>query len=190
VVAASLTLVLVAGLVWAPTTSAGDRAGGLYRPLDLPEVAPGQDCPVSPVDERVDWDSINIFGGSGTGPGPVYPGIGGSDPPGHVTTTRDHADETWFGTKVFWYVKPSYRGPALIRGRRLDGAGTLRFQARDPRPRPELRIRRNEEVSWDGQPRGSRGRPSGILVRSPGCYGVQIDGTRFSRTVVFSVSTD
>ena len=28
----------------------------------------------------------------------------------------------WLRTKVFWYVKPSYRGRVLIRGRRLDAA--------------------------------------------------------------------
>ena len=33
----------------------------------------------------------------------------------------------WLRSKVFWYVKPSYRGRVLIRGRRLDAPGTLRF---------------------------------------------------------------
>jgi len=40
-------------------------------------------------------------------------------------------------------------------------------------------------VSWEGQPPGSRGIPSGLRVRAPGCYGVQIDGTNFSRVIVF-----
>jgi hypothetical protein len=54
-------------------------------------------------------------------------------------------------------------------------------------PAPELRIDESETVSWDGQPAGSRGRPSAVRVRAPGCYGVQIDGTSFSRVVVFEV---
>jgi hypothetical protein len=44
-----------------------------------------------------------------------------------------------------------------------------------------------ETVSWDGQPPGSRGRPSGVRVRASGCYGVQVDGTEFTRVVVFEV---
>jgi hypothetical protein len=28
--------------------------------------------------------------------------------------------------------------------------------------------------------------PSSVRVRAPGCYGVQIDGTTFSRVVVFT----
>ncbi len=35
-------------------------------------------------------------------------------------------------------------------------------------PAPELRIEHNETVSWQGQPRGSRGVPSGVRVISPG----------------------
>ena len=53
-----------------------------------------------------------------------------------------------------------------------------------------MHIRIGQTVGWDGQPPGSRGVPSNIRARTPGCYGVQIDGTRFSRLVVFSVTTD
>jgi hypothetical protein len=42
-------------------------------------------------------------------------------------------------------------------------------------------------VKWTGQAPGSRGRPSYVRVRAPGCYGVQIDGTSFSTVVVFLV---
>jgi hypothetical protein len=184
-------LVLVAGLVLASPASAGDWGRGLHRPLDLHELQPGDSCPVSPVDQSVDWESINIFGGFGTGPGPVYPGIGGGDSPGHVFFTREPSDDgPWVGTKVFWYVKPDYRGPALIRGRRLDGPGRLRFHDRSNDLRPELRIKRRESVQWSGQPPGSRGHPSGVYGRSRGCYGVQMDGTWFSRTVVFTASIE
>lgn len=83
----------------------------------------------------------------------------------------------------------------LIRGRRLDGAGPLGFDV--PRYRRgvyqgsfsgELRIKPSDTVAWKGQPRGSRGIPSRVLIEAPGCYGVQIDGATFSRTVVFSGS--
>ena len=147
---------------------------------------------MSPVDGRDDWESIGIFGGSGTGPGPVYPGLGGGDTPGHIVTERRPSGGPWFATKVFWYVKPSYRGPAVLRGTRLDGPGSLRFnEPLTDRPQRELRIRRfDEEFDRQWRPPGARGRPSGVYIRSPGCYGVQIDGTRFSRSVVFTASTE
>ena len=115
----------------------------------------------------------------------MYPGLGGRG--GLVYMTRDQQySGSWFGEKVFWYVTPSYRGPVLIRGRRLGGTARLGFNGAKTAG-PELRIAIGDTVSWHGQPRGSRGVPSGVRARSPGCYGVQIDGTTFSRIVVFTV---
>src|SRR5206468_12368147 len=92
----------------------------------------------------------------------------------------------WAGGKVFWYALPSYRGRALLRGRRLDGPESLGFNGLKL-PSPELRIEPWDTVSWQGQPAGSRGVPSSVRVRVSGCYGVQIDGAGFSRVVVFTV---
>ena len=91
-----------------PARPAGGRAG-----------AP---CPVSAIDERVDWREINTFG-DGIGRGPVYPGMGSED----ATLALRSVGTPWLRSKVFWYVKPSYRGRVLIRGRRLDAHGSLRF---------------------------------------------------------------
>jgi hypothetical protein len=142
-------------------------------------------CPVSLVDPRVQWRRINIFGGWGIGRGPVYPGLGSQS--GLIFATPDtQYGGPWFGAKVFWYVLPSYRGPVLIRGRRLDGSESMRFNG-GKLPAPELRIAPGETVSWAGQPAGSRGLASGVRVTAPGCYAFQIDGTSFSRTVVVTV---
>ena len=184
--AALLTLaILIAGLASTPSAAAGTWRD-LHRPLHLPEVEPGEPCPVSPIDPRVPWDRIGIFGGSGIGPGPAYPGLGGSE--GHVSDTPGQANTGWFATKVFWYVRPRYAGPVLIRGRRLDDTGPLGFSESRNRPSRELRIQRGETVQWHGQPEGSRGHPSGLWWRTAGCYGAQIDGTTFSRTLVFAAS--
>ena len=185
--AAALVLLFPALGVTTPADAA-NRWRELHRPLDLPRIAAGEPCPVSPVDERLDWEALNIFGGSGIGPGPVYPGLGGDG--GDLATRGPNADG-WFDNKVFWYVKPGYRRRAVVRGRRLDGPGRVRFEGGSVlRPR-ELRIKRKGEVrSWSGhRPDGSRGVPSGVSVRTAGCYGVQIDGTRFSRVAVFTAST-
>jgi len=188
--ALAFLLALAVGLACAPAAAASDTWRELRRPLQLPELAPGEPCPVSSLGEGVDWEAVNAFG-YGAGPGPVYPGIGGTEPPSHIVVRPIPNEAPWQGTKVFWYVKPSYRGPVLIRGARIDGPGLVRFAnhgGNDRHPR-DLRIMRDEEVSWDGQPPGSRGVPSGVLVRSSGCFAAQMDGTRFSRTVVFTAET-
>jgi hypothetical protein len=157
----------------------------LHRPLHLPRLAAGAPCPISRIDRRIDWERVKFPGSPGIGRGPVYPGLGSSG--GRLTATPDvQYGGPWAGGKVFWYVRPSYRGRALIRGHRLDGSQSLGFNG-GRRPVRELRIERGITVSWEGQPSGSRGIPSSVRARSPGCYGVQIDGTTFSRVVVFSL---
>jgi hypothetical protein len=176
-----IAAVLVATAVLAAPASASDSWRALRRPLHLPHLMPGATCPVSKVDRRVDWQAASIFGGSGTGRGPVYPGIGGSQ--GRVTFPFAAA-AGWRRQKVFWYVAPSYRGPVLIRGGRIDAPGGLRFGTGGPAR--EFRIPVHTGISWAGQPRGSRGAPSYLRVHASGCYAVQIDGTSFSRIVVFA----
>lgn len=167
--------------------ASANAAGGwrqLHRSLDLPTLSAGEPCPVSVVDQRVNWDAANIFGGSGIGPGPAYPALGG-EPIGLFEASQPGGP--WFRGKLFWYVTPAYRDRVLIRGRRLDGPGSLGFLLRGE-VRSELRIGRENSVSWAGQPPGSRGVPSSTLAQTSGCYGVQSDGTRFSRVAVFSVT--
>jgi hypothetical protein len=179
---ALLAAVLAAAALASPT---GPGTGWrlLHRPLHLPRLAPEAPCPVSRVDRRVDWQRANIFGGSGVGRGPVYPGLG---PSARLAARPDEQyGGPWGGQKVFWYVLPSYRGRVLIRGRRLDGPQRMGFNGARL-PDTELRIEIGETVAW-GQPTGSRGVPSGVRVLVSGCYGVQIDGTTFSRIVVFRV---
>jgi hypothetical protein len=181
-VLASATLVALASV---QSAGASDPWARLHRSLHLPRLAAGSPCPVSRVDPRVDWERAGIFGGSGIGRGPVYPGLGASG--GRLAATADDQfGGPWAGGKVFWYVLPSYRGRVLIRGRRLDGAQSLAFNG-DSVPERELRIAPNDSVWWEQQLQGSRGVPSSVRVRTSGCYGVQIDGATFSRVVVFSV---
>jgi hypothetical protein len=106
-----------------------DSLGKLHRPLHLPRLAPGAACPVSRVDRRIDWKRVNIFGGSGIGRGPVYPGLGGSGGTAYARPD-DQYGGPWASGKVFWYVRPSYRGRVLIRGHRLDGPQRLGFNGR------------------------------------------------------------
>lgn len=178
-------LAAMAILLASQAAAAGDEWSALRRPLHLPKLEQDARCPVSHVDARVPWKRLNIFGGAGIGWGPVYPGLGARS--GLLTATRDEQyGGLWFGEKVFWYVRPSYRGPVLIRGRRLDGSQSIGFNG-TRRPDRELRISPLETVSWSGQPRGSRGIPSAVRVLTAGCYGFQVDGTTFSRIVVVRI---
>ena len=85
---------------------------------------------------------------------------------------------------MLWITAPSYTGPTLIRGRRIDARGLIRFQEDWGKPK-ELMI-------WGG--RGSNNgwsdRASEELVRTIGCYAFQIDGTTFSRVVVIDTALE
>jgi hypothetical protein len=78
----------------------------------------------------------------------------------------------------------------LIRGARIDGRGLVRFQ-RGNIPPKQLRIPVGETQGFPGglvPPKGTRYLPSYTRVHGPGCYAYQIDGTTFSRVVVFHAS--
>jgi hypothetical protein len=81
---------------------------------------------------------------------------------------------------VLWVVDPSFHGAVLIRGGRLDGTESLRF-GRGREPAPQLRLpleQSNMTGGWDNYPSYTR-------LRAAGCYGYQIDGTSFSKVIVF-----
>jgi hypothetical protein len=167
--------VAVLGLV--PTASAGVSGwGDLERSLHLPRVTQGGACPISHTDPSVRFASFGVRPGIGSGP--AYPLIA------HATLTlapaSNFGSRHWAGQKVLWWVRPSYRGPVLIRGARVDGVGRVRFD-RGAVPPTEIRIPANAPLSTGG----ARGRPFYTRVREPGCYAYQVDGTNFSRVVVF-----
>ena len=70
----------------------------------------------------------------------------------------------------------AYHGPVLIRGAQLDGSKVVRFDRGSPLPAGELRIKPGK---------GTRDRASFTRLRAAGCYAYQIDGTTFSRLIVF-----
>ena len=153
----------------------------LRRPLHLPPLAAGAPCPVSPQREVVlgAGDSWPL-----PGPGPAYPVLG----PGTVLSffwpvTPEQGGfygSGWSGNKVMWIVAARYRGRVLVRGRQLDGPHLVRFGGGRP-PAGELRI----STASTGAANGVRRIPSFTRVEAAGCYTYQIDGTTFSRTIVF-----
>jgi hypothetical protein len=182
---AVLPLVLAAAVL-VPVAQGDDGVDwqALHRPLQLPALAPGQRCPVSSLAPEITGERYGVGGAIGSGP--VYPLLGSAS---LVAGYRpeEWGRGPWGGQKVLWFTRPDYDGPVLIRGRRLGGWQWMRFD-RGARPSAEIRIAPGETVTWSGQAPGSRGRPSYVRVRVPGCYAAQIDGIDFTEVVVFNVS--
>jgi hypothetical protein len=162
----------------------GAVPGSLRRPLHLPTLASGGECPAS------DPHSISKQFGGALGRGPVYPiipftkGVPGDlafeYPPSKLSI---FAGSDWGGQKVLWVIRRTYTGPVLIRGRQLDGPHALGFDG-ESRAYSELQIPPGTGAE-EGNPGGWGGTTSEVRLKAPGCYAFQIDGTTFSSVVVF-----
>jgi hypothetical protein len=170
-----------------------DGATVTARPFHLPALAPGAPCPVtswqpaSNVDPAGEFSSPGVYNAFGRGP--IYPIIYNFDiKRGAITFVKLAAGGPGGRQdKVLWIASPAYQGPALIRGRQLGGAGTLRFAPEDSSP-TQLRFPVDTGIGSSDSVEGWRDRPSSMLIPSPGCYAFQIDGQSFSDVVVFQVS--
>jgi hypothetical protein len=178
---AGLGVLLALILLPAPWAGASGSWSKLRRQLHIPRIAPGSPCPVTPA-RRVN----NNFGSGNfslaQGSGPVYP-LGGFPALRFVYPPPPQSGwygSEWGGEKVLWIARPSYRGPVLIRGRQLDGIHGVRF-GRELDPSREMRLR----SVGGSSPGGWQNRPSFTRLRAPGCYAWQVDGTTFSRVIVF-----
>lgn len=138
----------------------GSVPAALERRLRLPGLGPGGSCPVS------------------SGPGPVGP-IGSAN-----IKLQGFLGSSWRGGRVTWRSAPSYRGPVLIRGRQIGGAGVVGF-GEGHVPYDQLQLLNAAQ----GMPRGpAREWPTFTRVHTPGCYAYQVDGTSFSYVIVFRAS--
>jgi len=180
---------VLAGAALAPggASGVGPNWKALERPLHLPKLAPGEGCPTSKLAPQITAKKYGVGGALGSGP--VFPMIGGTT---LATVFQPPFRGAWAGTKVLWFVLPNYKGPVLIRGRKVGGSQLMRFDG-GTHPPAQIRLAPGQRspglVAWIGQVPGSRGRESYVRVRAPGCYGVQIDGTSFSTVVIFKVTT-
>lgn len=86
--------------------------------------------------------------------------------------------------KVLWVSAPSYQGPVLIRGTRLDGPGVVQFASGDSVPTSEFKLL-EPGASSPGEEAGWRAWPSYTEVPHSGCYAYQVDGTTFTTVIVF-----
>jgi hypothetical protein len=154
----------------------GSGGDPLARPLQLPTASPGGRCPIEP------GRTVDPAYGPAVGRGPVYAAALGADSTLLFSPPERFESKSWGGNKVLWLVAPAYRGPVLIRGRRLDRSGLVRFDEGDV---PPARIRLGgDPVSQGSDPRW-RERPSYTRIEGLGCYAYQVDGRDFSYPIVF-----
>jgi hypothetical protein len=89
---------------------------------------------------------------------------------------------------TLWVSRPSYHGPVLVRGARLDRPARISFGSRAQSPR-ELRLPAG--ARWPSQPvdipSGWRAARVPTRIRDAGCYAFQVDGRGFSYVLPFAV---
>jgi hypothetical protein len=144
------------------------------RPLRLGSTAPGSDCAVTSTAQFA----------SGTG---ALAGTGRIYAVGNVIAYGSRLSDGIYPAKVLWVSAPDYFGPALIRGRRLDGPGGIFFS--NSRQVTELRFELDTRVRASASDQGWRYLPSTVNVEGPGCYGFQIDGPGWTETIVMRATS-
>jgi hypothetical protein len=158
----------------------GTVSSTLSRPLALPNLAAGARCPAT----RGRMSTSTYVRGQEYGSGPVRLVLGDRGDPSRGIVALGKPDRSpWLAAENVLLINPSYRGPVLLRGQRLDRPGTAFFDGDevssylDP-PYPDANTQKDS----------SRTPPASIFVRSPGCYGFQIDGTDFTTTIVLDMT--
>jgi hypothetical protein len=104
---------------------------------------------------------------------------------GRVAYSRSDLHNGWLFHKTIWIAPVALQGPVLVRGRQLDGQNILKFSSIFPAKFRELRLRfRGVEFGGSGGWQEAAG-PRYTLIHAPGCYGLQVDGSSFSKVLVF-----
>jgi hypothetical protein len=142
----------------------------LERPLRLPRLPRGTRCPRSRSSRAAPEITYSL------GSGPVYVNLG--SPGGLAFLGDDLRVGTFRAHKALWAVSPRYRGALLIRGRRLDGRGRVRFG-------PTRRSRSWWRGLWPEQRSRWRYGGADVLLPRAGCYAFQVDGSSFSERIFF-----
>lgn len=130
----------------------------------------GTACPVTPA-HRVAGAPMPLVG-----PGPVYPGL----TPEPVTLSAYDRKPGWLAAKTIWTWRPALthrRTIVLVTGRRLDGAGAVRFQLGPQWDSAALtrQLRLDTTQTVGGFSNSTWGTTvTMILVRQPGCYALRV----------------
>jgi hypothetical protein len=142
----------------------------LERPLRLPRLPRGAHCPRSRSSRAAPGITYSL------GSGPAYVNLG--SPGGLAFLGDDLRIGGLIAHKALWGVSPTYRGALLVRGRRLDGQGAVRFG-------PRRRMRSWWRGLWPEQRSRWRYGVADTFLPRAGCYAFQVDGSSFSERIFF-----
>jgi hypothetical protein len=160
-----------------PSTTASPSADAWaalrQRPMSLPTIAPGSSCPTT-TGRPVAPDF-----GPAIGEGPLFAAGMGTEVAADLTSATEEGG--WYYVKVLWIAESSFSGPALVRGRQLDGSNELRFDRGSPLP-VELKLHTNDALRAAS---GWRNWPTYTRLRAPGCYAFQVDTVTATQVIVF-----
>ena len=106
------------------------------------------------------------------GDGPVYPVL-------FRAATEGRLDRS---AVAYWDAPTPLGGPAIVRGHRLGRPGD-RIAFQDGQERSRLVHVLDPAAAYPGGSQGRWWRPTRLRA-GPGCYGIQIDGSRFSQVLV------
>jgi hypothetical protein len=160
------------------------------RHLHIPSLRSGTPCPTTPSKQAIPGFSDFLLGN-----GPVYADFFGGNAGDSEHSVLRYVDAQsfeggtsgWGGQKVLWFIDPAYKGPALIRGERLDGSGQVRFDSELDEPDlPTAHTLLTALRIFGGG--GSSPWPnwaSNTRLQMPGCYAYQVDGLGFSYLIIF-----
>lgn len=142
----------------------------LWRPLRLPSLGRDGSCPATPaVGPPLTRD--HPVAAVAVGAGPVYPVLFRAGPDGRLDQSA----------VAYWDAPEPLGGVVIVRGHRLGAPrDQIRFLNDGQEPSP-VHVLDPAEAHPAGQ--GRWWRPT-RLQAGAGCYGLQIDGLRFSRVVV------
>jgi hypothetical protein len=152
-----------------PTPPTIDWSSLQARPLHLDQLASGTACPVS---SSVD---LNVKAQSGK-----WPNYGFGAGPAYIS-----GQIMWYSAGsqgVVILVDPEYKGPVLIRVKRIDGAGSVQITGDGLQTLSDgYGLPQTSSPPYWGTWFGT------LTPNTPGCYGIQLDGTSFSVVDVIEV---
>jgi len=158
-----------------PASFSGSLPGKLIRPLHFPP-ATGKPCPATPGRFVTTPDFASWTLGSGR----VQVVVNNQGDLRHGKVNLAPGPAGWDNLKTHFFGVAEYRGPFLVRAKRIDRSGPIRIGATPRQAAPLV-------VPPGPTPNGTDGRreiPYFTFVKAPGCYGWQIDGQGFSEVIV------
>ncbi len=152
------------------------------RPLQFPAVVSLAACPVS-LGRQISPDF-----GLAAGSGPLYIAVVAANGTViYIPASRWGDTLGWGGmSHTLWLFQGTFAGPALVRGRRLDASGSVRFNA------PNEPLQSTVRIVVQAQPAALYQEYGNWYIRlnAPGCYGLQIDWLQGTERIIFQAQLE